>query len=242
MDLNLFLQVMGFSLFNLFVGILFGYLLVFYINKNYFKWRPFVYSLIVGLLSPVISITIFYILDKVYNLTIINNGLMVFVFILPVLEETVKTFLLIKLLKHFKFKTVTEGFIYGAILGLGFAISENIYFAYIDLTDFGVEMAISTTIVRTLILLIGHPLYSGIIGSSISVAARSEGYSAWNQIIKMVLLHMAWNFVAFWLSQFNFLLYMFAFIIIVSIGISLYIKEKNFVTRFDQSLKQTQLG
>jgi RsiW-degrading membrane proteinase PrsW (M82 family) len=188
----------------------------------------------------VISISIFYFFDTVYNSVFLNNGLLVFVFILPILEEIGKTFLLILFLRHFKFKTVTEGFMYGAILGLGFAISENIYLSYVNLSTSGVEAAISTIIIRTLILLVGHPLYTGIIGSSISVAARSVNYSAWSQIFKMTLLHMSWNFVAFWLSQFDLLLYLFGFIVIVSIGISLYIKEKNFVHRFDLSLKLAQ--
>lgn len=231
---------MGFSLFNFFVASFFSYLLIFYIDINYFKWKPFVYSFIIGLISPIFSISIFYVLNALYNLISIENGLLAFVFILPVLEEIGKTFLLILFLRHFKFRTVTEGFMYGAILGLGFAITENIYLSYVNLSTFGVEVAISATIIRTIILLIGHPLYTGIIGSSISVAARSHNYSAWAQIFKMTLLHMTWNFVAFWLSLFGLLLYLFAFIVIISISISLYIKEKNFVHRFDLSLKFAQ--
>ena len=231
---------MGFGIFNLIVVALFSYALIFYIDKNYFKWKPFAYSFTIGAVSPILSIVIFYILDNVYDLAVINNGLVVFVFILPLLEEIGKTILLILFLRHFKLGTVTEGFMYGAILGLGFAISENIYFTYISLSTIGIDAAISTTIIRTLILLIGHPLYTGVIGSSISVASKSENYSAWNQIIKMILLHMAWNFVGFWLSQFGLLLYLLAFIVVIAISISIYIKEKNFVHRFDRKLKQSQ--
>lgn len=119
----------------------------------------------------------------------------------PIIEETCKALALIGLLiwARDEFDNVLDGLVYGALIGLGFAMTENIlYFgsAYIDegLTAFGALFA-----VRAVIDGFGHALYTGTTGAAMGWARERHRRGKLRFIVPVIGLclaifqHFLWN-------------------------------------------------
>ncbi len=88
-----------------------------------------------------------------------GEGLSIFV---PLIEEIFKFLLIVILIKNNKFSFITEAMIYGAAIGAGFALMENILYSYYG----GVDMNIGVFIYRgfgTAVLHIGLTSMSSVI-------------------------------------------------------------------------------
>ncbi|MGH2604471.1 MAG: PrsW family intramembrane metalloprotease, partial [Dehalococcoidia bacterium] len=87
----------------------------------------------------------------------------------PVIEETFKGIALLVLLHYLReeFDNVLDGLVYGALVGLGFAMTENIlYFgaAYLEDGPYGLGRLF---IVRAVINGFGHAIYTGTLGTAV---------------------------------------------------------------------------
>lgn len=123
----------------------------------------------------------------------------------PLVEETAKALALFGLFlwKRDEFDGVLDGIIYAAMVGLGFAMTENIKY-YGEAVN--AQNAVGVFVVRGLFSPFAHPLFTSMTGIGLGLAAHSRGRAA-----KLVLpplglalavaLHAAWNASAFFTGQ-----------------------------------------
>ena len=118
----------------------------------------------------------------------------------PVVEETAKALALFALFfwQRDEFDGVTDGIVYAAMVGLGFAMTENVKYYGEAVLE---HNALGVFIVRGLFSPFAHPLFTGMTGVGLGLAAQSTrrltkfvapaaGFAA------AVLLHAGWNFSA----------------------------------------------
>lgn len=119
----------------------------------------------------------------------------------PLVEESCKGLALLAILLFYRHEldNVLDGIVYGAVVGIGFAMTENIlYFgaAYLEggLGDLG-ELFLA----RAVIFGFGHALYSATLGAAIGWAREQHGRGPWRFIVPVlgwalaVIQHMLWN-------------------------------------------------
>lgn len=119
----------------------------------------------------------------------------------PLIEEACKGVALLLLLWFYReeFDNVLDGLIYGALIGLGFSMTENLFYFITAYREDGVAGLGELFVIRAVINGFGHAMYTGVIGASVGWS-RSRyqtglarflvpvlGYAAG------VLLHMLWN-------------------------------------------------
>lgn len=118
----------------------------------------------------------------------------------PVVEESAKGAVLLILLwrRRYEIDTFTDGVVYGGMVALGFAFTENIlYFlgAFFDGT------LVATFALRGLVAPFGHPLYTAMLGIGVAHAALSTGrFRLLAPVVgwcAAVLLHSLWNTSAY---------------------------------------------
>lgn len=93
----------------------------------------------------------------------------------PIVEETIKGLgiLIIVLLARREFNGPVDGFVFGALIGAGFAFTENIvYFA--NAGDTGVSL-VWVLVVRCILSPFAHALFTGVIGLAVGWATRRTG-------------------------------------------------------------------
>lgn len=121
-------------------------------------------------------------------------------FLAPVVEESLKGSVLLILLwrRRDEINGVTDCVLYAGMVGMGFAVIEDInYFG--EALGKGGEVAIVTWIVRSIMGPIGHPAFTSATG--IGVAYAATGRRGGKGVLAViggwclaVFLHMCWNF------------------------------------------------
>ena len=119
----------------------------------------------------------------------------------PLIEESCKGLALLAILLFYRHEldNVLDGIVYGAVVGIGFAMTENIlYFgaAYLEggLSDLG-ELFLA----RSVIFGFGHALYTATLGAAIGWAREQHGRGLWRFIVPVlgwaaaVIQHILWN-------------------------------------------------
>lgn len=125
----------------------------------------------------------------------------------PVVEETTKALALVALFlwRRDEFDGVTDGIVYAALVGLGFAMTENVkYYAEAVIE----HNAVGVFIVRGLFSPFAHPLFTSMTGVGIGLAAQSD-----RRAVKFVapalglcaavMLHSGWNAAAYFAGRFD---------------------------------------
>ena len=87
----------------------------------------------------------------------------------PVVEETLKSLILVYLIRHPRFRYIVDGAVYGIAVGIGFGLSENLF---IYLPGAG-EAVLGTAISRTLSTALMHATASGLVGISLGRIRRA---------------------------------------------------------------------
>lgn len=116
----------------------------------------------------------------------------------PVIEELIKGFgiVMLLLIARRELDGPLDGFIYGALIGAGFAFTENIiYFANSGST--GVEF-VWLLVVRCILSPFAHALFSGVFGAAMGWAARRRelwrfGVAGLVGMLGAILVHAFWN-------------------------------------------------
>lgn len=115
----------------------------------------------------------------------------------PLVEETAKALVLFALFffKRDEFDGVTDGVIYAAMVGLGFAMTENVKYYGVAVSE---HNALGVFIVRGVFSPFAHPLFTGMTGVGLGLAAQT--LKKWVRVVApavgfvaAVLLHAAWN-------------------------------------------------
>lgn len=119
----------------------------------------------------------------------------------PIVEEFWKGLgvFLIFLVARRAFDGPVDGVVYGALVGAGFAFTENIQYFAISLIEGGGEQLTVTFVVRALLSPFAHAMFTSLTGFAIGLAARrhtSAGVALGAGLLGMVgavLLHALWN-------------------------------------------------
>lgn len=129
------------------------------------------------------------------------------VFSAPVVEETAKALVLVVLFlwRRDEFDGVTDGIVYAAMVGLGFAMTENVKYYGEAVLE---HNAIGVFIVRGLFSPFAHPLFTGMTGIGLGLAAQSDKKFAKFAapvvgFVTAIMFHAGWNASAFLTGMFE---------------------------------------
>lgn len=87
----------------------------------------------------------------------------------PFVEETVKGAALLGLVARVRheFHGVLDGIVYGAVVGLGFAFTENLFAFMAAFSADGISIGLSVVSLRAGLFGLNHPLYSAVFGAGL---------------------------------------------------------------------------
>src|SRR5215469_14836006 len=118
----------------------------------------------------------------------------------PVVEETLKGLVLVWLLwrRRQELDGPTDGIIYAAMVGLGFAMMENIGYyisALVRPEVGGVPLLEATFVFRGLLAPLAHPMFTSMTGIGAAYAAthRRGGWAVGAGLLGAMILHGLWN-------------------------------------------------
>ncbi|HZD11673.1 MAG TPA: PrsW family intramembrane metalloprotease, partial [Candidatus Binatia bacterium] len=98
------------------------------------------------------------------------------VFIAPPVEETVKAFALVAifLMRREEIDSLLDGIIYGAMVGMGFAMVENIFYFVTVFQEQGVGAWGTTVFIRAVVFGLNHALFTSTTGLGLAVSRFSR--------------------------------------------------------------------
>jgi RsiW-degrading membrane proteinase PrsW (M82 family) len=118
----------------------------------------------------------------------------------PVVEETAKGMALLLLffwMRH-EFNNVVDGIAYGALIGLGFAMSENVLYLGRGYVQGGIGALTMLFVMRVVMVGFMHSLWTGCTGAALG-AAREIRPGLWRFVVPVagylsaIALHLLWN-------------------------------------------------
>lgn len=163
-----------------------------------FAWGAGIAVLVAGVIN---SLNLHYIIDTA-NLSEASARNLAATFGAPVVEETMKGLVLLGLLRFRRAELdgPTDGVIYASMVGLGFAMSENVSYYLGALSTSGVKGLAVTVVLRGILSPLAHPLFSSMIGVAVAYAAQRRGPERTTYVLAgwtgAMLLHGLWNGLA----------------------------------------------
>ncbi len=156
-----------------------------------FLWGAIPSILIAFIFNTVLSIP-FYLFASEATADVLAGSL-----IAPPVEESVKGLVLLIILFRWRHEidSILDGIIYGAMVGLGFAMVENVYYFINVYNEGGVEAWQFNIFLRAIIFGLNHALFTSITGLGIAIARLSP--KRWIQIVAPVFGWMMAMFLHF---------------------------------------------
>ncbi len=119
----------------------------------------------------------------------------------PVIEEACKGLAILLLMWFYRHELdgVLDGLVYGALVGLGFAMTENILYFITAYRDEGWSGLGELFVIRAVVNGFGHAMYTGVIGAAIGWSRSRYSRGSARVLVPIagyligVLLHMFWN-------------------------------------------------
>ena len=119
----------------------------------------------------------------------------------PLVEETCKGIALLAVLLFFRHEldNVLDGLIYGALIDLGFAMTENILYFGAEYLEHGVRGLGTLFVARAIIDGFGHAAYTATTGAAIGWTRRQYRQGGWRFVVPLlgwglaVFQHFLWN-------------------------------------------------
>ena len=119
----------------------------------------------------------------------------------PIVEEFWKGFgvFLVFLVARRAFDGPVDGVVYGALVGAGFAFTENIQYFAISLIEGGGAQLTVTFVVRALLSPFAHAMFTALTGFAIGLAARRHAFAGSALgvgllgLLGAIVLHALWN-------------------------------------------------
>lgn len=96
----------------------------------------------------------------------------------PMVEESLKGIALVVLVLAFRreFDDVLDGIIYGAMIGFGFALSENVFAYFLPISSSeGLSVGTGNLLLRSIVFGMNHAFWTGIVGAAIGFARQARG-------------------------------------------------------------------
>lgn len=120
----------------------------------------------------------------------------------PVIEELAKGFALLVLYRELKdeFDGVVDGVVYAAMVGLGFAMIENVQYYGAAIAE-GEESSVVTFFLRGMLSPFAHPLFTSMFGIGLGIVRERHGQGrSWTApflgLTVAIALHSLWNLAA----------------------------------------------
>ncbi len=193
------------------------------------KWKIFGWGIIATFFAAVIELNI----EDLYNLLGIQNNFWLYIFLsafvtAAITEEALKFWVVKRhVYKDKHFDEIMDGITYTIIASLGFATLENIFYV--------LEGGFAIGIIRALLSVPAHALFSGIMGYYIGKAKFAP--APW---IRRNLLWKGFGFAVLYHGLFNFLLFTESILILLIIPLFiimiLHLRSKILQARFDDKL------
>jgi RsiW-degrading membrane proteinase PrsW (M82 family) len=152
------------------------------------------------------------------------------VFSAPIVEESAKAAVLFGLYfwKHDEFDGVIDGIVYASMVGLGFAMTENIQYYGSAALEGGVGGGLALFILRGMLAPFSHPLFTSMTGIALGLATQTK-----NRLVKFcapalglllaMILHGLWNLSASINAALYFIVYFLIMVpIFVAVLVSIY--------------------
>jgi RsiW-degrading membrane proteinase PrsW (M82 family) len=119
----------------------------------------------------------------------------------PLIEETTKGLALFGMLRYVRreIDDVLDGLIYGALIGLGFAMTENILYLGSQYLDGGARALGELFVARVVLDGFGHAAYTATTGAAVGWARANPQRGAWRYVVVVlgwslaVFQHALWN-------------------------------------------------
>ncbi|HDS09044.1 MAG TPA: PrsW family intramembrane metalloprotease [Firmicutes bacterium] len=192
-----------FSVFAAIVPYFFLILFIWWLDRN--EREPFGYvisSLVWGGVGAIFIGIVFSLLLLLPATFIFGNDLadlMGTIIFAPITEEIAKGIIIIILLNSLQFDNATDGFVYGAASGLGFAMTEN--FLYFSQAIGNVQGWLILVFLRTLFTGVMHMTTSAIFGAIVGYVKynKSTAKKIFMPIIGLgigMVIHSIWNITA----------------------------------------------
>ncbi len=143
------------------------------------------------------------------------SELLLSVIIAPVVEELCKFAVVrLRVYKRAEFNEPVDGIVYAAAAALGFAAVENVFYLGGTFFDIGVVVFTATFVIRALISVPSHAIFSSMWGYALGLAKctpkAQTGHIVLTGVLLAILLHGIFNFLA--LSGLLFALGMLVFV------------------------------
>lgn len=155
--------------------------------------------IVLGLISAGLAIILselfYYILDYLFPFTSSDIGFIDLLIFGPILEELSKLVVIYYLLQKKYFTRPLGGLIIGGFVGIGFALSENLLYVFVELSGTNLFNAAGLAFFRGALQIIGHPLYGALIGYGLGSFEMGLTRSKFGKVYNAVLIHILWNIV-----------------------------------------------
>jgi len=198
----------------------------YFYNKDRYEPEPLSWILMVYIFGIVVTIPVAFIED---TLSIIVPEFFIVVLVAPIVEEAGKYLVVKKTVwESLEFDEPVDGIIYAAAAGLGFATLENVIYVF-SAVETSLILALQTGLLRALISVPGHVLFSAMWGYSLGKARFIPQEQRTGVIATGLILAMAFH------ALFNLLLYDaigFAVLILVVVPVLWFSVQK----KIDQAL------
>lgn len=115
-------------------------------------------------------------------------------FVAPIVEETIKGLAVLGILVLWRdeIDSPLDGIIYGAMVGLGFALVENVFYFVTVYNEGGIEAWGINVFVRSIVFGLNHALFTSMTGLGIAIARTSS-----QPLVKIVALFGGWATAVF---------------------------------------------
>ncbi|MEU8799917.1 PrsW family intramembrane metalloprotease [Spirillospora sp. NPDC048819] len=159
----------------------------------------------------------------------------------PVIEETLKGAVLFGMLwfRRNEIDGFADGIIYAAMVGLGFAMMENITYYMRAFEEGGTQQLGAVFILRGLIMPLSHPLFTSMTGLGVAYAAthrRGQFVAPLAGLLGAMILHGLWNGSASLGLGGLGVVYALDFCILVTLIVVVFVERRGTVRRIEMYL------
>ncbi|HEY9404161.1 MAG TPA: PrsW family intramembrane metalloprotease [Pyrinomonadaceae bacterium] len=148
----------------------------------------------------------------------------------PIVEESMKAAALFGLYfwKHDEFDGVIDGIVYASMVGLGFAMTENIQYYGKAALEGGVGGGVVLFVLRGMLAPFSHPLFTSMTGIGLGLASQTKSglvkiFAPACGLLFAMFLHSLWNFSASTSAALYFIVYFLIMVpTFVAVLISIY--------------------
>jgi len=181
-----------------------------------FFWGAVVSIILSVVVEVVLSLPLLFFSQAVQNT--VN-----YVVLAPLIEEIAKSLILFALFFHRRFNRILDGIVYGAVVGFGFAASENLLYYVSTYFTQGVGIWVIIVILRTVFASVGHAIFTSITGAGVGLMKFSR--KRWMRfvfpplaILMAITLHSIFNLGAV-LTDFYGLMFFLISTVIIFLGL-----------------------